>query len=58
MMFGLQLFGVPPTSGFLTFQCLIGIIILAGLAGRRHMAYVTDLGSAFRGSAGEGQSEQ
>jgi uncharacterized protein (TIRG00374 family) len=47
LMFGLQLFGVPPTGGFVA-SVLIGIIILAVSLFGGALWLGTDLGSAFR----------
>jgi hypothetical protein len=47
LMFGLQLFGVPPTGGFLA-SVLIGIIILGVSLIGGALWLGTDLGGAFR----------
>jgi uncharacterized protein (TIRG00374 family) len=47
LMFGLQLFGIPPTGGFLV-SVLIGLIILAVSLVGGALWLGTDLGSAFR----------
>jgi uncharacterized protein (TIRG00374 family) len=47
LMFGLQLFGVPPTGGFVA-SVLIGIIILAVSLFGGALWLGTDLGTAFR----------